>query len=192
MAEYQALIHALKEAAALEAKRLKIFTDSELLFSQVTGRYKVKNEQLKMFFEEAQKLAAKFQEVKIDHIPREKNQEADRLATQALKKQAKMVTSASIAFKAMKWWKSFVSRRGGKSELHRIMYPGNAGQSGVMPEEDLRHKSWRTRHVVWRESPSDDVPTVCREVKRGNLYMEQGQIREDRKNELIRLVMIPG
>ena len=102
VAEYQVLILALKEAHALEVKRLKIFTDSELLYRQVTGRYKVKNENLKLLFDEAQGLAKKFQEIKIDHIPREQNQEADRLANQALKKQAKMVTSTSIAFKSMK------------------------------------------------------------------------------------------
>ena len=102
VAEYQALIVALKEAQALEGKRLKIFTDSELLYRQVTGRYKVKNENLKLLFDEAQGLAKTFEEIKIDHIPREKNQEADRLANQALKKQAKMVTSMSIAFKPMK------------------------------------------------------------------------------------------
>ncbi len=102
VAEYQALIFALKEAHALRAQRLKIFTDSELLFSQVTGRYKVKNENLKLLFDEAQELAKKFEEIKIDHIPREQNTEADRLANQALKKQVKMVASTSIAFKPMK------------------------------------------------------------------------------------------
>ena len=101
VAEYSALIRALEEALKLEAKALKIFTDSALLFSQVTGRYKVKNEQLKVLFDQAQELAKKFDDVKIDHIPREKNHEADRLATQALKKQAKMVTSTSIGFKPM-------------------------------------------------------------------------------------------
>ena len=103
IAEYRALLCALEEAKLLKASKVKIYTDSELMFYQLTGRYQVKSEHLKIFFDQAQKMGKGFQSVDIKNIPREKNQEADHLATQALKnKQVKMVAPTSIAFRAMK------------------------------------------------------------------------------------------
>lgn len=86
IAEYTALIYALQEAAELKAERLKIFTDSELLYKQVTGAYQVKNDTLKQLYDQVVQLSCKFKEVAIQHVLREKNREADKLATQALKK----------------------------------------------------------------------------------------------------------
>ena len=96
IAEYSALICALQEANALKAKFLNISTDSELLYKQVIGSYKVKNEKLKSLFDQVQKLAASFERVEIKHIPREENKEADKLAATALKKkQVKVVAFPS-------------------------------------------------------------------------------------------------
>ena len=94
IAEYTALIYALKEASALKGQQLKIFTDSELMHRQLTGSYQIKNESLKTLFDEAQGLGKKFKHVEIKHVPREQNQDADKLATQAIKKeQTKVVAS---------------------------------------------------------------------------------------------------
>ena len=93
IAEYSALIRALQEAVLLKAKKLRIYTDSELLYNQITGIYKVKNDFLKSFFEQAQHLGKKFENIEMNFIPREQNKDADRLATQALKKQANVVAS---------------------------------------------------------------------------------------------------
>ena len=92
IAEYSALVEALKEAALLKAEKIRIYTDSELLFKQITGQYKIKNENLKLLFEEAKGLAEKLKAVEIKQIPREQNSAADQVASKALKKrQAKMV-----------------------------------------------------------------------------------------------------
>ena len=92
IAEYSALIYALQEAMALKAKKLKIFTDSELLFRQVTGVYKVKNDKLKFLYDQIQLLMKEFEHVDLNHVRREKNKKADSLATRSLKKkQAKVV-----------------------------------------------------------------------------------------------------
>lgn len=94
IAEYTALIYALKEAIALKAQQLKIYTDSELLYYQLTGTYQIKNENLKSLLDEAQALGKKFKHIEMKRIPREQNQEADKLATQAIKKeQTKVVAS---------------------------------------------------------------------------------------------------
>lgn len=91
IAEYSALVYALQEALILKADRVRVFTDSELVFRQLNGSYKVKNEHLKFLFDQVQHLKRGFQDVAITHIPREQNKEADKLATTALKKQAKTV-----------------------------------------------------------------------------------------------------
>lgn len=95
LAEYTALIYALQEALILKASEIKVRTDSELLFHQIKGRYKVKNEKLKILFDQAQNLIRGFKRFDFECIPREKNQEADRLAVQAIreiqKKQTTMV-----------------------------------------------------------------------------------------------------
>ena len=92
IAEYSALIFALQEALGLKAKTVRVFTDSELLYRQVTGAYRVKNEKLKFLYEQVQQLIRMFDHVGFNHVYREKNKEADKLAVQSLnKKQTKVV-----------------------------------------------------------------------------------------------------
>lgn len=92
IAEYSALIRALEEAQALKAQRIHFFTDSELVFKQVTGSYQVKNPTLQELFAQVADLSKFFESIEIKHIPRAQNSRADKLATSALKnKQAKVV-----------------------------------------------------------------------------------------------------
>ena len=92
IAEYSALICALQEASLQKAREIKVYTDSELVYNQVTGQYKVSHGNIKPLFVKVQELAKSFARIDIERIPREKNKEADRLAVKALKlKQAKMV-----------------------------------------------------------------------------------------------------
>ena len=92
IAEYTALIYALQEALVLKADKVKIFTDSELVFNQLIGSYQIKNEKLKTLFDQVKHLVRGFKKIEIKNIPREKNKEADKLASDVLKKkQAKVV-----------------------------------------------------------------------------------------------------
>ena len=76
----------------MKAKDVKVFTDSELMFRQVTGVYKVKNEKLKFLLDQVRHLMGGFDHIDLSHVRREKNKNADKLATGAIKKkQAKMV-----------------------------------------------------------------------------------------------------
>ena len=84
IAEYQALICALKEALSLKADQIKIFTDSELMYCQIKGEYRVKDIKLKPLFLEAQELIKQFRSFEISHVPREENKLADRLAAAVL------------------------------------------------------------------------------------------------------------
>jgi ribonuclease HI len=84
VAEYQALIVALKEAKLLGVEAIKIFADSELMVKQIKGEYKVKSVGLLPLYREAKALLIEFSRYDIIHINREKNTEADRLANQAI------------------------------------------------------------------------------------------------------------
>jgi ribonuclease HI len=84
VAEYRALILGLTAAAHHGAEEVTVRMDSELVVRQMDGRYRVKNEALKVLYEEASALARKFKRFAIEHVPRDMNTEADRLANAAL------------------------------------------------------------------------------------------------------------
>jgi ribonuclease HI len=87
IAEYKAFIRGLNEAKALGAEHVQLRTDSQLLFYQLKGDYKVKHENMKPLHAEASKLLKGFKKVECKVVPREENKEADLLATSALKQQ---------------------------------------------------------------------------------------------------------
>ncbi|MDP2168394.1 MAG: ribonuclease HI family protein [Thermodesulfovibrionales bacterium] len=80
VAEYSALIRGLEKAAELDAESVEVFLDSELLVRQMTGAYKVKNENLIPLWRRARELSSSFRFFSISHIPRELNKQADKLA----------------------------------------------------------------------------------------------------------------
>jgi len=89
IAEYTALIYALKEAAILKAEALKINTDSQLLARQLNKTYKVRHKNIIGLYNQAVNLLAEFKVFSINHIPREENTGADKLATAAIKREFK-------------------------------------------------------------------------------------------------------
>ena len=86
IAEYTALIYALQEALIQKADHVRINTDSALLYHQIVGDYKVKDQNLKSLWAQAEHLVKGFESFEINYIPRQQNKEADRLATQAILK----------------------------------------------------------------------------------------------------------
>jgi ribonuclease HI len=85
-AEYQGLIAALEYALQHGPKALKVISDSELLVRQIKGIYKVKNAALQDLHGRAKELIAQLDWFSIGHAMREHNQEADRLANEAMDK----------------------------------------------------------------------------------------------------------
>src|SRR5271165_1129095 len=85
-AEYQGLIAALEYAIQHGPKALKLISDSELLVRQIKGIYKVKNAVLQDLHGRAKELIAQLDWFSIGHAFREQNQEADRLANEAMDK----------------------------------------------------------------------------------------------------------
>ena len=85
-AEYQGLIAALEYAIEHGPKALKLISDSELLVRQIKGIYKVKNAVLQDLHGRAKELIAQMEWFSIGHAFREQNQDADRLANEAMDK----------------------------------------------------------------------------------------------------------
>jgi ribonuclease HI len=83
-AEYLALIQGLEAAAEYQADAVLIRLDSELLVHQLRGEYKVKSPLLKPLRKKAQELLARYKVVGIEHIERQYNRAADRLANRAI------------------------------------------------------------------------------------------------------------
>ena len=63
---------------------LRVRSDSELLVKQMKGVYRVKNAGLQPLHREAQQLVREIGRVVFEHVRREQNVEADRLANLAM------------------------------------------------------------------------------------------------------------
>ncbi|MFP4217397.1 MAG: ribonuclease HI [Salinarchaeum sp.] len=83
-AEYEALIRALEVALDYGFDEVLIRGDSELVVKQVRGGYQTSEPALKERRTRVHELLAEFDEWSITHVPREVNERADTLATEAL------------------------------------------------------------------------------------------------------------
>jgi len=84
VAEYSALVYAMQEALIDRYDDVKVKSDSELLTKQLTGEYKVKNDNLRPYYDMFQHIARGFSGVEIISIRREDNSAADKLANKAI------------------------------------------------------------------------------------------------------------
>jgi probable phosphoglycerate mutase len=84
VAEYQGLLAALRFAIEHEHRVVHIRSDSLLLVKQMQGEYKIKNEGLKPLAARARLLMMELGEVTFEHVRREENKDADRLANLAM------------------------------------------------------------------------------------------------------------
>ena len=85
-AEYSGLLAALDYAIAHGHSHLKAVADSELMVKQVKGQYRVNSPELRPLYEEARRRIAQLEGFQIQHVLREKNRHADRLANAAMDK----------------------------------------------------------------------------------------------------------
>ncbi|HOD86864.1 MAG TPA: ribonuclease HI family protein [bacterium] len=83
-AEYQALLAGLEKAKSLGAEEVVCRLDSELVVKQLNHEYKVKNKDLAPLFLKVHNLITSFKKISFQHVPREMNKEADKLANEAM------------------------------------------------------------------------------------------------------------
>ncbi|GAU34623.1 hypothetical protein TSUD_394140 [Trifolium subterraneum] len=79
-AEYEAFLVGLHLAEDVDAKEIKIYTDSQLVASQVLGEYQAKNDNLSEYLALVKERITKFDSAEIQHVPREHNKRADILS----------------------------------------------------------------------------------------------------------------
>jgi len=88
-AEYTALTVLLEMLEKHGIKKARIFSDSELVVKQMSGEYKIKNQDLKVLAIKAQSFKKKIKYT-LEHIRREGNDEADDLAKSASQRGGKL------------------------------------------------------------------------------------------------------
>ena len=84
VAEYNGLLAALDWCRNHGATRVHVKSDSLLLVQQMKGVYKVKNEGLKPLYGRARLVSHEIGQVTFEHVRREFNKEADKLANRAM------------------------------------------------------------------------------------------------------------
>jgi ribonuclease HI len=83
-AEYSGLLAALGFAVANGYRTLRVVSDSELMVKQMKGQYRVNSPELRPLYEEARRRVSQLDHFQIQHVLREKNRHADRLANLAM------------------------------------------------------------------------------------------------------------
>src|SRR5512140_2536499 len=85
VAEYSAVLKGLEAANQMQAQKIIIRSDSELVVRQIKGEYKVKNSGLAdIHLRCMELLVSDFDFWQIEYIPREKNKKADALVNRSL------------------------------------------------------------------------------------------------------------
>jgi probable phosphoglycerate mutase len=96
-AEYSALLAALEFAINNGHGSLRVVSDSELMVKQMKGQYRVNSPELRPLYEEARRRVSQLDHFQIQHVLREKNRHADRLANLAMDRGMGRVSAASPA-----------------------------------------------------------------------------------------------
>ena len=84
VAEYHGLLLGLRRAQELGAEELEVVADSELILRQLSGTYQVRAPALRELHSEALSLLKAFRKVKLVHVPRAQNVEADEMSNRAI------------------------------------------------------------------------------------------------------------
>lgn len=84
VAEYSGLVFVMQKAAELGADEVTVRGDSELVIKQMKGEYRVKNANLRPYYEQACAVARGLEKVRYEHNLRDANKLADRLANLAM------------------------------------------------------------------------------------------------------------
>lgn len=87
-AEYEAMLLALAFLSEKSASQVLLRADSELMIKQMRGEYRVKNENIVPLYQKARQWCDKFVSVRFEHVRREMNKVADRLANEAIDERA--------------------------------------------------------------------------------------------------------
>jgi ribonuclease HI len=82
-AKYEALLRGLQYLREAKAIAVEIYGDSDVVIKQLNGQYECRDDILRNYYEECKEILKSFQLVILQHILRENNGEANRLAQSA-------------------------------------------------------------------------------------------------------------
>jgi probable phosphoglycerate mutase len=126
-AEYSGLLAVLAWAIEHNARRLRVVSDSELMVKQMKGQYKVASPVLRPLYEQARRTAARLDRFEMRHTLRGGNQEADRLANEAMDKGMGRNREQGAG-----------NREQGRSPQVPPLRPGNQGALSTTPAKPAR------------------------------------------------------
>ena len=96
--KYEALTASLRLAKELKVNNLKVYSDSQLIVSQVNETNQARGEKMVSFLEKAKDLIGSILMFTFEVGPRSKNSNADALAKLASTKDAELLNAVSIEF----------------------------------------------------------------------------------------------
>ncbi|XP_056864059.1 uncharacterized protein LOC130511199 [Raphanus sativus] len=100
-AEYEAVIAGLTLAKQMGVEDIQVFSDSQLIISQVQGDYQAKDPSMIRYLSVAKRLLDMFRHCNLTHIPREHNSQADALAN--LGSALETTSHMSIPLRVLQW-----------------------------------------------------------------------------------------
>ena len=80
-AEYEALIAGLNSAKILEAQRIVVFSDSQLVTSQLSGDYQAWDDKMAAYLAHTKELLSQLERAEVRQVGRESNSHAEALAS---------------------------------------------------------------------------------------------------------------
>ncbi|KAL5568572.1 hypothetical protein UlMin_025147 [Ulmus minor] len=95
-AEYEALLSGLRLAKEVSARHLTIYSDSQLVVSQVNSEFQAKGEKMASYLEKAKEAMNQFDTVTIIQVPRAENTNADALALLATGLEERLLKTVPI------------------------------------------------------------------------------------------------
>ena len=97
-AEYEALIARLRLAMALGARRLRIYSDSQLVVNQVLGEHTTKDARMEAYLNVVCSLVQHFEEYLVQQVSRDLNTQVDALASFGSTSEPNLHRSISVGF----------------------------------------------------------------------------------------------
>ncbi|XP_074362950.1 uncharacterized protein LOC141703291 [Apium graveolens] len=95
-AEYEALINGLKLALEMKVENLSVFSDSMIVVYQINGGYQAKGPRTELYLKCAQRIIARFNEVRLELIPRGQNEDADELAKLGSRRESTLLETVPL------------------------------------------------------------------------------------------------
>ncbi|XP_059638598.1 uncharacterized protein LOC132280855 [Cornus florida] len=134
-AEYETLLAGLELAKELKVRNLTVFSDSQLIIRQVNGEYETKDVMMEAYHSAIMREARDFENIKFIQVPREHNEDADRLAC---------------------------SVSGSGETLARVILVGVLNQPSIF-EEPSGSDPWQVNVIPYEPSWIDPIVTYIRD-----------------------------